>query len=136
MKKILMLFFGLALNHIAFADENDFRCLQSINLKKPIRLQFNYPQDTQKPGSVTYSNSKISIPVKLNSEKTIKKAPNGRPWVFQAVWEEIPDTGIGGKYIITSQAANIYEFKYVRNDGKVFMFEVNIDASTENGCKW
>lgn len=135
-EKIFILFFGLAFSYAAFASQNNFRCLQSVNLKKPIRLQFNYPQGIQKAGSVTYSNSKVSIPVELQSEKTIKEVPNGRPWLFQSVWREITTTNVGGYYIITSQAANIYEFKYVRNDGKVFKFKMNIDASTESGCKW
>ncbi|WMW82039.1 hypothetical protein RF679_07060 [Undibacterium cyanobacteriorum] len=136
MNKILVLVFGLALNHVANANENNFRCLQSINLNKPIKLQFNYPQDSEKTGLVTYGNSALSIPVRLKSEKTIREVPNGQPWLFQSTWEEITNAGIGGRYVITSQAADIYEFKYVRKDGKVFMFKVNIDASTENGCQW
>ena len=67
MKKVILMFLGFALSHIAFADQNDFRCLQSIHLQKPIRLQFNFPQGTQETSSVTYSTSKESIPIKLKS---------------------------------------------------------------------
>lgn len=136
MKKVILMFLGFALSHIAFADQNDFRCLQSIHLQKPIRLQFNFPQDTQETSSVTYSTSKESIPIKLKSTKTLDEGPVGRPSLFQYVWEEMPSTGSGGKYILSSQGALIGDFKYVRSDGKVFRFEVNTDASTENGCKW
>ena len=135
MKKVILLFLGLALSHMVFADDSYFYCLQSIHLQKPIRLQFNV-QDKQETGSVTYSNSKASIPIKLKSTKTLEEGPVGRPSLFQYVWKEMPSTGSGGKYIISIQGALMGEFKYIRNDGKVFRFEVNIDATTENGCKW
>ena len=67
MKKVILLFLGLALSHMVFADDSYFYCLQSIHLQKPIRLQFNFPQGTQETSSVTYSTSKESIPIKLKS---------------------------------------------------------------------
>lgn len=136
MKKFLLVLLGLILNNSILADENDFRCLKSLNRIKPIKLQFTFPQDNQDRGYVTYQNGNTPIPVKLKAEKTIKEAPNGGPWLFQSIWEESTKNGVGGKYFITSQAADISEFKYIRKDGKVFMFEVDLDASTENGCKW
>lgn len=136
MKKLNLLLACLIFSHPGFADENDFRCLKSIHLKKPVKLQFIFPQDNNKTGSVIYQNGNAPITVKLATEKTIEKVPNGRPWVIQAVWDEIGKDGSTGKYLITSQAADIIEFKYVRKDGKVFLFEVDDAASTEDGCKW
>ncbi len=135
-KTLFLLLMGLAFCNPIFADENDFRCLKSIHQKKPIKLKFTFPQDNQKTGSVIYQNGKSPIPVKLKVEKTIEEVPNGRPWVIQSVWEESAKEGNAGNYSITSQGADIIEFKYVRKDGKVFLFEVDDDASTENGCRW
>jgi hypothetical protein len=67
----------------------------------------------------------------------VQKVTGGRPSVTEAQWEEITSDGTGGKYVIVSQGARIYEFRYIRKkDGKLFKFEEDIEASTENGCEW
>lgn len=136
MKTLHALLFGLLLCNGAVANESDFKCMKSVGLKNPIRLQFTFPAENQDIGYVMYQKGSEPIPVKRIKEETIREVPGGRPWVFQSVWEEITDSGIGGKYVIVSQGAIIYEFKYMRKDGKVFKFEDAFEASTENGCRW
>lgn len=87
----------------AVAEEDEFRCLVSIGVKKPIRLQFVFPPDSSDLGKVIYQGGSGAIQVKRKSERTIEEAPNGRPWQFESVWEEITKDGIGGTYSSTCE---------------------------------
>ena len=119
------------------ADENDFRCLKSIGVKTPLRLQFVFNTDKPDVGYVIYQNGSRPIAIKKLKEREVRKVPGGRPSVFEAQWEEITSDGTGGKYIFVSQGARIYEFRYIRKkDGKLFKFEEDIEASSEEGCEW
>ena len=121
----------------AAAAENDFRCLVSIGLKKPLRLQFVFPADDRSTGRVVYQAGSGPIPIKKIETKTVRDVPGGRPSVFATEWEEVTKDGTGGKYIVTIQGARIYEFKYVRKqDGRVFNFEEDLDATGDKECEW
>jgi hypothetical protein len=137
MNVIFSLLLGLIMCNSSVAGEKDFRCLKSIGLKNPLRLQFVFQANNRNEGYVLYQNGSGPIPVKLVSEKTIREVPDGRPWEFRTEWEEGGGNGSGGKYIIISQGAVISEFKYVRKkDGRIFSFEEDREASAGNGCEW
>lgn len=121
----------------AISGEDEFRCLTSVGVKNPLKLQFDFPSGKQELGYVTYQNGSGKIPVKNTSVKETRKVPGGRPSELTAEWQEVGPDSSGGKYIIVSQGARIYEFKYIRKkDGKIFRFEEDMDASSENGCNW
>jgi len=120
----------------AVADENDFRCLKSIGLKKPIRIQFVFQTEKDNVGYVKYENGSEPIQVKRIKEKELRKAPGGRPSEFEATWQEVTPGGAGGTYLIVSQGARINGFRYIRPDGKTFRFEEDLDAPADSGCNW
>jgi hypothetical protein len=133
MKTILACMFALLLCASAAADENDFRCFQSTGLKKPIRLQLTFPKSANGLGSVRYQNGSAAIPIKGVGEVTVDEVP-GRPWMFQTDWKEMVKGG--GKYVVVSQGARVYEFRYHRADGKTFTFEEDQAAAAETACSW
>ena len=120
------------------ADENDFRCLKSIGVKTPLRLQFVFQTDKPDVGSVIYQNGSRPIAVKMIKEREVRRVKGGGPSELEAQWEEITSDGTGGKYIFVSQGALISDFRYIRKkDGKLFKFEEDVEAaSTEEGCEW
>jgi hypothetical protein len=137
MKILIGLMFGVLLCSVAVADENDFRCFKSVGLKNPLKLQFDFPSGNQDLGYVTYQNGSRKIPVKNINEKETKAVPGGRPSEFKTEWQEITSDNSGGKYIVVSQGARVYEFKYIgKKDGKIFKFEEDLESSGEKGCKW
>ncbi|HEX7557135.1 MAG TPA: hypothetical protein VF338_10960 [Leptolinea sp.] len=118
-------------------DVNDFRCLKSIGVKTPIRLQFVFNTDKPDVGYVIYQNGSRTIAVKMLKEREVRRVPGEGPSVIEAQWEEITSDGTGGKYIIVIQGARINEFRYSRKkDGKLFKFEEDVEAWTEKGCEW
>lgn len=119
------------------ADESDFRCFKSIGLKNPVRLQFTFRADKDDLGYVTYQRGSGRMQVKKISEKELRRMPGGRPGEFEMTWEEITPNGPGGRYVMVSQGARIYDFRYIRkNDGKALKFEEDLDAFSEKGCDW
>jgi hypothetical protein len=137
MKIFIYLMFGVLLCSWAVADENDFRCFQSVGLKNPLKLQFDFPSENQDLGYVTYQNGSGKIPVKSINAKETRAVPGGRPSEFETQWQEVTPDNSGGKYIIVSQGARIYEFKYIRKkDGKIFKFEEDLESSGEKECEW
>ncbi len=134
---LLVVVTGLFLCNAAFADENDFRCLKSIGLKNPVRLQFTFRADKDDLGYVTYQRGSGRIQVKKISEKELRRVPGGRPSEFEMTWEEVTPEGPGGRYVMVSQGARLYDFKYRgRKDGKVLKFEEDVEVFTEKGCNW
>ncbi len=60
MNKLFGVLIGiLVCTSVAAADENDFRCLKSIGVKTPLRLQFVFQTDKPDVGSVIYQNGKL-----------------------------------------------------------------------------
>mgnify|MGYP000912425728 FL=1 len=120
-----------------FADEGDFRCLKSVGLKNPVRLQFTFRADKDDLGYVTYQRGSGRIQVKKISEKELRQVPGGRPSEFEMTWDELTPDGSGGRYVMVVQGARIYGFKYIgKKDGKVMKFEEDLDAFSEKGCVW
>lgn len=120
-----------------FADENDFRCLKSVGLKNPVRLQFTFRADKDDLGHVTYQRGSGQIQVKKISEKELRRVSGGRPSEFEMTWEEVTPEGPGGRYVMVSQGARIYDFQYRgKKAGKALKFEEDLDAFAENGCVW
>ena len=137
MNKLFGILIAILVGTSAVADENDFRCLKSIGVKTPVRLQFVFETDKPDVGYVIYQNGSKPIAVKRLKEREVRGVPGGRPSLTEAQWEEITSDDAGGKYIMVSQGARIYEFRYIRKkDGKIFKFEEDMEASTEKGCEW
>lgn len=137
MNKLFGVLIGFLVCTSVSADVNEFRCLKLIGVKTPLRLQFVFHTDKPDVGYVIYQNGSGPVAVKKLKEREVREVPGGRPSVSEAQWEEITSDGTGGKYIVVSQGARIYEFRYIRKkDGKVFKFEEDLEASTEEGCKW
>lgn len=128
---------GMFLCKPVAADENDFRCLKSIGLKNPVRLQFTFRADKDDLGYVTYQRGSGRIQVKKISEKELRRVPGGRPSEVEMTWEEITTNGAGGRYVMVVQGARICDFRYTGNkNGKVMKFEEDIEVFTEKGCSW
>lgn len=137
MAKWMGVLVGVLLASAAMADQNDFRCLKSVGLKNPVRLQFVFQSDKQGAGYVRYQAGSGRVPVKWLTEKELRRAPGGRPSEIETQWSEITSDGVaGGTYAIVSQGARISEVRYLRQDGKLFRFEEDLAASTDQGCDW
>jgi len=137
MNKIFGVLIGILACTSVAADENDFRCLKSVGVKTPLRLQFVFQTDKPDTGFVIYQNGSGPIAVKKLKEREVREVPGGRPSVSEAQWEEMTSDDTCGKYIVVSQGARVYEFRYIRKkDGKVFKFVEDLEASTDTGCAW
>jgi len=136
MNKLIGLLVGALLSSPVCADENDFRCLKSIGLKKPLRLQFTLASDNDDVGSVIYKNGSGRIPIKRVKETQLRRGPVGRPSEIETRWAEIAPEGAGGTYLVVSQGAVLSGFRYIRQDGKQFSFEEEPEAAAEQGCHW
>jgi hypothetical protein len=89
----------------AVADENDFRCLKSIGVKTPLRLQFVFQTDKPDAGYVIYQNGSRPIAVKMIKEREVRRVKGGGPSEIEAQWEEITSADTDGKYVVVSQGA-------------------------------
>ncbi len=131
MNKLFGVLVGLLVCNCVVADENDFRCLKSIGLKTPLRLQFVFRSDKNDLGYVTYQHGSGPIAVKKTKEKELKRPPGGRPSEIETQWQEITSDGTGGTYFVVSQGALITEFRYLRKNGKTFKSMFTIVAYVE-----
>ena len=137
MKILIGIIFGVLLCSEALADKNDFRCFKSVGLKKPLKLQFDYPSVNQELGYVTYKNGSGKIPVKNINEKETRRVLSGGLPEFKTEWQEVTPDNSGGKYIVVSRGALTYGFNYIRkNGGAIFKFEEDLESSGEKGCEW
>ena len=136
MDKLIGLAFACLLGNLASADENDFRCLKSVGLKNPLRLQFTPASDEGDIGSVVYKNGSAGIPIKRIKETQLRRGPKGRPSEIETRWAEMVPEGAGGTYLVVSQGAVLSAFRYIRQDGKQFIFEEEPEAAAEQGCHW
>jgi hypothetical protein len=136
MKKTFIFCLGMFFSTAVLAAEQDVRCLSSIDSERTIKLQFAFPDSKEDLALVTFQNGRGALPVRLKKEKTVEEAHPGRPSVFQTEWQERAANGMGGIYKIMTQGARIIEFRYIRQDGKTFDFDVDLEASSENRCRW
>lgn len=136
MNKLIGLLVGTLLSSQVGADENDFRCLKSVGLKNPLRLQFTVAADSDDVGSVIYKNGSARIPIKRIKETQLRRGPKGRPSEIETRWAEMLPEGGGGTYLVVSQGAVLSGFRYIRQDGKQFPFEEEPAAAAEQGCLW
>lgn len=118
----------------AQSDQAEIRCLKSVGLKNPIRLQFEFP-DTDQLGYVIYEHGTGKIPIKQLQTKEIQKV-EGRPSFYALKFEEVTPDHSGGVYTVVTQGAMIEDAEYRRKDGKVFHFEDDTPALGEKGCMW
>lgn len=120
----------------AFAqhDPNEIRCLKSVGLKNPIRLQFEFPSPNQL-GHVTYEHGNGRISIKQLDIKETQKVPD-RPSFFTLKFEEVTPDHSGGIYTLVVQGAMVEDAEYKRKDGKLFHFEDDTEAMGEKDCTW
>ncbi len=135
MKKLLSILSGLLLCATAVAADNDFRCFTTDGPGKPIRLQFTLLETPADAGEVRYERGSAPIGVKQIKRTTLDEVP-GRPSEFQTEWREVVAGGKGGKYVMVSQGARVYEFRYIKPNGKTFSFREDPGAIVGNGCDW
>ncbi len=133
MKNILGLLLGTLLCAGAAADDSDIRCFVSNGPGKPIRLQLTFPKEGGGHGTVRYQRGSAAIPIKAVDEITLEAVP-GRPWTFQTDWQEM--LAGGGTYVVVSHGTRIYEFRYIKANGKTFAFREEPEAVAEHGCRW
>lgn len=136
-----LIFLALNLSLPAEAAEPvavDLRCLSSGG-SKPIRLEwksFAEASSGWRAAYVKYRGSKTVIPLVLRSSEATDM-PEGRPWEFTTVWQEVVDGRISGEYQITSQGARIYDFVYTNlRNGKTVAFTQDDAAWQPDGCRW
>ena len=136
LNKLIALAFGCLLAIPAGADENDFRCLKSVGLKNPLRLQFTLVTDQDDVGNVIYEKGSARIPLKRVKETQLRRGQAGRPSEIETRWAEMTPAGTGGTYVVVSQGAVLSSFRYLRQDGKQFTFTEEPEAATEQACRW
>jgi hypothetical protein len=119
-----------------WADQDTVRCLRSIGLKTPLRLQLGISSETDDRGYVLYQGGSGRIPLKLLKVTELRKVYGGRPSEFETQWVEMPPSGSGGRYIYINQGAIIDDFRYIRKDGRVFKFVDDPDAYADDRCTW
>lgn len=118
----------------AAVGPDDFRCFKSVGQSQPVRLEFVLADGPHHDSYVVYEHGHGKIPVTQVEMKELAAAPNG-PAEFRTRWRETgPD---GGEYVMDSQGAVVYDFRYIRKrDGKVFRFEEDVQSSGEHRCTW
>jgi hypothetical protein len=120
----------------AFAqdEQNKVRCLKSVGLKTPLRLQVEFP-GSNKLGYVTYEHGSGKISIKQLVARETQKV-SGRPSFFTLKFEEVTPDHSGGTYTLVTQGAMVEDAEYRRKDGKVFHFEDDTAALGEKSCTW
>jgi hypothetical protein len=135
--QLLLLLFVVLLCKPATADDTDFRCLKSVGLKKSVRLQFTFRADKDNLGYVNYQHGTGRIQVRKTGEREVQRGLGDRPGEFETTWEEVTIGASSGNYIMVSQGARLYNFRYIRKkDGKQLKFEEDLEAFTDKGCEW
>lgn len=119
-----------------WADQGHVRCLRSIGLTTPLRLQLGILSDSNDRGYVLYQGGSGRIPLKLLKVTELRRVYGGRPSEFETQWIEMSPNGSGGRYVYVNQGAIIDDFRYIRKDGRVFKFVDDLDAFTDDGCTW
>ncbi|MDH5178155.1 MAG: hypothetical protein OEZ39_01955 [Gammaproteobacteria bacterium] len=114
-----------------------FYCFKSTDLKKPLRLQFVFPEGDSKTGYVMYQRGTGRIEVNRTREQELKQVPGGRPSEFEVHWQEVSTDGKGGTYIMVLQGARIYRMRYVRGtDALEFNFKEDMESMDDTRCSW
>jgi len=119
-----------------WADQDHVRCLRSIGLQSPLRLQLGISSETDDRGYVLYQGGSGRIPVTLLKVTELRRLDGGRPSEFETQWVEMPPSGSGGRYVYINQGAIIDDFRYIRKDGRVFRFVDDLDAYADDRCTW
>lgn len=132
-----VLFAASMLAPAAMADPDAFRCFESVGVKPPIRLEIVFPGANDQGGYVRYEHGGERIPIVSVATDLAAPMPKDRPGEFVSTFREVAPGGSGGEYVMTSQGAVVYDFRYIRKrDGKVFRFKEDGSASGEDSCTW
>ena len=122
-----------SLSGTAFAGPSEFG---SLDAKKPVLLEFEFPEEQQSVGYVLYQHGSKKIPVQLITTSWMETSP-GRPFEFTTKWKETGPSRARGTYILITQGAHAYGFTFTRaKDNKSVEFEEDLDASGERSCQW
>ena len=88
------------------ADQFNIRCLTSVGLTTPLRIQFGLGSDSDRPSE------------------------------FETQWLELTGPASAGRYVYTNQRALIDDFRSIRNDGRIFKFVDDSNALDVGRCTW
>lgn len=134
---VLVLLAVGTLSPAAQAGPDDFRCFKSVGIEPPVRLEIVFPDAHDQDGYVLYERGGRKIPIVEVASNLAAPMPMNRPGEFVSTFRETATNGSGGEYVMTSQGAVVYDFRYIRRrDGKVFRFEEDVQASGEQACTW
>ncbi|MCF7751638.1 hypothetical protein KQ945_12845 [Bacillus subtilis subsp. subtilis] len=120
---------------VAPAQADEIRCLTGGN-RAQIHLAWMLPADGKPVSFVRYAGKTQWLRLtRLRQEGT--ELAEGRPWQFDAVWEEHLDGKVVGHYAVSTQGARIYAFQYTNaRNGRQTDFSEDLGAMTETGCHW
>ncbi len=123
---------------IAPAHADEIRCLTGGDADQ-IHLEWKLPEgdtDATPVSFVRYAGKTQWLRLTRLSNEGSEMA-EGRPWQFDAVWEEHLDDKVTGRYAITTQGARIYGVDYTNaRNGRQTRFSEDLAAMTDSGCHW
>lgn len=131
MKFLKYIFLFLYTGALVVGSAQDTRCFKSVKGKSKVLFTVN---DDWKGGYVKYCNQKDSIPVKHLSTKSLEDY-DGRPSLFEHKFAEYYNGKLNGWYILQSQGAVVYGFKYKRKkDNRIIEFENEYNLDDNGNC--
>lgn len=137
-----MLSLALALNSLPALSQDrvevDFRCLTGGE-SNPVHLEWRTFADVPTKwvaAYVRYQKSRTPITLVFKSSEATE-TPKGRPWAFTSHWLEVVDGQVSGEYVVVSQGANIYGFRYTNfRSRKTTDFWQDLAAMQGDACVW
>ena len=120
------------------AVEEDVRCLSTAGAKK-VQLEWHTFSESGGDwfgGYVRYRNASRIIPIVPAGTRVLAR-PDGRTWEFRYRWLEIANGQVSGRYELSSQGANVYDFAYknLRNSATFSFAEVR-SPDDDGKCRW
>ncbi len=136
MKSFVFVFLGLLLLSQSAAADMNWRCFQSVDTPKSIRLAFAYPVAGDADAFVQYEKGRVSIALEIIDE-AVTPMVEGRPEQYRVQFAERFGEELGGIYEVIFQGAVFYQFSYTAKDQQtVDRFENDPFAEQGKHCVW
>ncbi|WP_323205113.1 hypothetical protein [Synechococcus sp. BA-132 BA5] len=135
-RRLPFLFLLIVAASPASADQFNIRCLTSVGLTTPLRIQLGLPSDSDGGGYVLYQGGSGPIPLKMLKVTELRRVYGGRPSEMETQLVEITPAGAAGRYVFTSQGAIIDDFRSIRKDGSLVKFVDDPDELGTGRCSW
>ena len=120
----------------ASADQFNIRCLTSVGLTTPLRIQLGLPSDSEGGGYVLYQGGSGPFPLKMLKVTEQRRAYGGRPSEMETHLVEITSAGASRSYVFNIQGAIIDDFRSIRKDGSLVKFVDDPDELNAGRCSW